>query len=537
MSKALESSIINSALWAAYGDALGFITELADERTLKRRTNQTRVPRTIAWTRRIGGRFGPTIELPAGSYSDDTQLRLATSRAIRGNATFDVEAFAKVELPVWTCYSLGAGRASKLAAAELANPNIRWFSNFFSRKGVEYLRAGGNGAAMRVQPHVWVARDKRKPEEYLPDVVKNAICSHGHPRGILGAVFHAVCLGHCLSARSLPDPAMLADLVETLRLAAKCIKEDSELSAFWLPVWEKQSGLGLDSAIDTVAGECLEDLKAASPHLGKAPDAAYRSALQAIGATAADARGSGTKTAILAALLCWLHRDSDPEVPLVCAANTLGTDTDTIGTMAGALLGAVLETRPSEPLQDQAYIEREAKRLADLGKVVGESFSYPDLMQWNPPAVQLDAIGIVEGRLCVSGLAFAKAIGSEYKTKSDSHETVWQWLSLDFGQSVIAKRRPSPKQLPTSSHPRPPRTRPSSVVDRGKPRQLPLSTPSTKGVEMTLDTLTKEAIQSGFDPTIIGRHIVSLSCGPDGIERAVAYASIVAKAKMARDKR
>jgi hypothetical protein len=33
-----ESQIVNSALWAAYGDALGFITELADKRILKSRT-------------------------------------------------------------------------------------------------------------------------------------------------------------------------------------------------------------------------------------------------------------------------------------------------------------------------------------------------------------------------------------------------------------------------------------------------------------------------------------------------------------------
>ncbi len=31
---------INSALWAAYGDALGFITELADEKNIENKNRQ-----------------------------------------------------------------------------------------------------------------------------------------------------------------------------------------------------------------------------------------------------------------------------------------------------------------------------------------------------------------------------------------------------------------------------------------------------------------------------------------------------------------
>ena len=65
----------------------------------------------IAWKRRIGGRSGVTVTLPRGCYSDDTQLRLATGRAIRSDG-FDVEAFAKVELPLWLSYGLGGGKST-----------------------------------------------------------------------------------------------------------------------------------------------------------------------------------------------------------------------------------------------------------------------------------------------------------------------------------------------------------------------------------------------------------------------------------------
>jgi len=93
------STIRNSALWAAWGDALGFPTELTDEQGVIRRVGTPIVVTPKSWRRRVGGRFGVVVELPAGAYSDDTQLRLATSRAIRGDGSFAVEAFAKIELP------------------------------------------------------------------------------------------------------------------------------------------------------------------------------------------------------------------------------------------------------------------------------------------------------------------------------------------------------------------------------------------------------------------------------------------------------
>jgi ADP-ribosylglycohydrolase len=106
---------VNPALWAAYGDALGFITELATPSLLFARTGERFVERTIEWRRRIGGKFGVMLKLPSGCYSDDTQLRLAVSRSIGPDGYFDVASFASIELPVWYFYALGAGNASQAA--------------------------------------------------------------------------------------------------------------------------------------------------------------------------------------------------------------------------------------------------------------------------------------------------------------------------------------------------------------------------------------------------------------------------------------
>ncbi len=99
-----STKLQRSALWAAYGDALRWISELTDERGLKGRTSGKLLERPLKWTRRIGGPMGVTASLPTGCYSDDSQLRLATSRATHSDG-FNVDAFAKVELPTWLSYA------------------------------------------------------------------------------------------------------------------------------------------------------------------------------------------------------------------------------------------------------------------------------------------------------------------------------------------------------------------------------------------------------------------------------------------------
>ena len=59
---------------------------------------------------------------------------------------------------------------------------------------------------MRIQPHVWAAAALERPESYLVDVVRNAVCTHSHPIGILGAVLPLVGSGEGFGLRLLPEP-------------------------------------------------------------------------------------------------------------------------------------------------------------------------------------------------------------------------------------------------------------------------------------------------------------------------------------------
>ncbi len=541
----------NSALWAAYGDALGFITELADKRILKARADVSYVATTIPWNRRIGGRFGPTVPMPEGCYSDDTQLRLSTCRAILGTGHFDVEIFAKVELPVWPTYALGAGTGSKVAATQLARLGFNWFSNFFKQKHTEYINGGGNGAAMRIQPHVWASRDVSDPSSYIPDVIRNAVCTHGHPRGILGAVFHALCLAHAYQYNEAPGPEVWRRSADYFSLIPDIMKSDADLDAFWVTTWESKTKKSIAKAIEEVKWECTKDIDIICSLQLDADNSSYKELVESIGALSPSSRGSGIKTALIASVLTWLFRNNDPDDTVIMAANLLSSDTDTIGTMAGAIVGCITEKPPEGRILDSDYIKSEATRLFNISQGAREkSFGYPDIQDWKPPKNQLEGIGEIDGRLTLSGIASGDTISEEHiGQKKDSF--VWQWINLDIGQTVLTKRRKNVPQLPISNYPvktipaptetkkhqANPETSSKRSIDMFSQKTHYDSEASLKSINsLDVDTLTREAIASGFDANIIGHHLIQLSKLKNGVNLSVAYSAIISKAISTRER-
>jgi ADP-ribosylglycohydrolase len=546
MSRRSKRAIVNSALWAAYGDAIGFITELADRSTLKRRTGMFEVRRPIPWKRGVGGKYGVTVELPAGCYSDDTQLRLSTSRAIRGDGYFDVESFAKIELPVWLSYSLGGGVSTKAAASGLSRSDVNWFSNFYKTKFSNYLDAGGNGGAMRIHPHIWAARPTAQNDLELRDVVRNVICTHGNPRAIAGACFHALCINSVLQSGEVPGPSIWANIVERLSVACSVIRADQDLSTFWLPVWEQRTNSKLEEAFGQVQLECRDDLTAISDILNRPQPNAYGQIVKLLGGFESATRGSATKTAIASAALSWMFRAEPTSAALIEAANLLGSDTDTIATMAGAILGAATDVEPEGDLMDRQHIKDGAIRLFEIGNGGKQpSFAYPDLMHWHSPKTMLDSVASARGSIVVAGLGSAHPIGDKWESRGKDG-CVWQWLELSYGQTILAKQRQVLPHLSEASIPQ--NKIPQNKQVQGE-KQMSKQENSTLQVDLFdrnrarrdqqvpargLDELTNEAIKSGFNPEVIGRHILELAEHANGIELTIAYVAVVAKARSAR---
>ncbi|MFJ3377701.1 ADP-ribosylglycohydrolase family protein [Pseudomonas sp. NPDC086112] len=588
---------ISSALWSAYADALGFPTELATEKAVKQRLGQSRATRTEQWRRQIGGRFGAMVTLPAGAYSDDTQLRLATSRAIRGNGYFDVESFAKIELPVWQAYSLGAGRGSKAAATALCNRSNTWFSNFFNG----YTNGGGNGAAMRIQPHVWAAEELGDVNAYLPDVIRNAVCTHGHMRGIAGAVIHAVSLAHAMREARPLSPGQWPELVAYVRAIPNHIAQDSDLSTFWLPTWEQKSGISLKDAIEQVAQEWEITSKNAISALNSGLHSTIREQYEGIvkseNGLNPKERGSGLKCALFANVAAWLCTSSGAQEIINIVANLLESDTDTIATMAGALIGATYpESTFLGPIQDEEYIRAEAGRLYDVSRgAKATSFAYPDILYWQAPRVAVDVLKFDGGQLYFEALGEVTPIGPPHIGLQKN--TSWQWLKLETGQTILSKFRTqiafgealerlnssydvtpslsesknvriknldlfgeedapidsklgsvaveSESDSPTTisskredgkldeSMQRKLESNPETVADSFSPPNDNWILHYEPAVPMGMDILTSEAIKN-FDPLLIGQHLLYLAERPNGIELSAVYAGIIAKAKIAR---
>jgi ADP-ribosylglycohydrolase len=531
-----ERSVVSSALWAAVGDAVGWTTELTDERGLEHRTGRTVLEHPTNWRRKLG-RFGPTVPLEAGTYSDDTQLRLAVSRATRGSGEFDVEAFAKVELPIWPCYSLGGGKGTTAAALNLSRSSVSWFSNFFTGpKQPGYFELGGNGAAMRIQPHVWKS-GLTDSDEYMLDVVRDAIVSHGHPKGFCGAVFHGLCLKHGLRTASIPDPGEWRRFAGKLKELPSMIEADSQLRTFWLRAWQDATHTELKQAVSSEA-EIIRNLVDRVEDAGRGSSLSYRETLDITRGFDESTRGGGTNSALAAVALAWIYRDKPNEAAILAAANALGSDTDTIASMTGALLGAAKTELLRWPLQDRSYIETEARRLAAIATGrPARTFAYPDLMVWEPPANQIDVVCRDGDRLFVSGLGKAEPQGDIWHVGN----TEWQWLKLEFGQTILAKRRAQPRtakpgELKTLAE-APANQAVPTLFDRphgaaareagtGTERaSLTNNSVAQSGAagEVDLDTLSERVIRSDFDPEVIGNAFLETIITSLSIERPSSW--------------
>jgi hypothetical protein len=147
-------------------------------------------------------------------------------------------------------------------------------------------------------------------------------------------------------------------------------------------------------------------------------------------------------------------------------------------------------------------------------------------------------------------LGYATAVGDRHERPGKS-ATSWQWLKLDWGQTILAKLRSPIRELPKTASPVrrqiKARTTPSEQSlfsedvthrDRVPPglQEQRLDRASKRGGDApNLDALTDQVIKSGFRPDLIGGILLRLAEQERGIEFAGIFAGIIAKARKARE--
>ncbi|EKO3414163.1 ADP-ribosylglycohydrolase family protein [Vibrio fluvialis] len=543
MTTVKKRGIVNSALWAAYGDALGFITELADEKMVSRRTGLTRVVELVDWKRKVGGMYGPLVSLPKGTYSDDTQLRLATSRSINCDYYFSINAFSKVELPVWSVYALGAGIGSKIAASDLAKRNVAWFSNFYDGKS-QYINSGGNGAVMRIQPHVWACHSPENPELFISDVIKNSLTTHGHPRAIAGSVFHALTLAYVISKEKLPNIESAKIFNQWTKEIPRIIRQDINLSTAWVPLFENQFGKSLDEAYEDVHREIAELIQIVSKWKSS-NSPCYQTLVEALDLKNEKIRGSGTLTAVAALAASTIEEDLTSL--MVTMVNALGTDTDSIATMVGAIRGVLDDSMPPQDVQDQTYIIQDAERLYRISNNNEKNnYLYPDTMSWRVPSSTLDYVASYKGELVFPPFGVVVQKSEAFSSNNtESYDYHYQWVSSSFGQSFLVKIRNSQSIREIDNHQALDVVEPAQKKDQVR-SQIEIDLPVEQSTDDTsvrskeivdLDELTSIAIANNFDPTTLGNHLIRVSHSELGVNGAIAYSAIISKALSARNKR
>lgn len=417
---------------------------------------------------------------------------------------------------------------------------------------------------MRIQPHVWAATDLNNKEHFLPDVIRNAISTHGHLRGIVGAVIHALSLASVFSKKNITGLEFWGDCFKEIIEIKSIIERDYELSTFWLPTWESKSNTTLAKALEKIQSEWLDIVSLAHKKLSgdlKNKNELYKEIVIECGGLTENERGSGLKCAFFANLATFLYQKDEPKKAIHEVVNFLGSDTDTIGTMVGALLGALhYENLPNEPLQDSHYISNEAKRLFKISQgLEADTHHYPDLLYWQPAKVIADIVSTKKNNLFLDGVSRIRKINNIFQAKQK--DISWVWAELEIGQHVLCKIRTNliasfsfDEKTPLKKIEEKKLDKVSGdtysfdffydnysekvVSDKNKTlnSEIKRSELTVPGDDY-LDKVTDEVIKSGFDKNILATRLLETAEMRNGIELSIGFVSIIAKARRARLKK
>lgn len=454
---------------AAVADAMGWITEfLRSDNQLFKVHSVAIIEDFIPWKKRSGGRFNTYIDyINPGEYSDDTQLSLCSARAVVSRTEFDVAYFAKTELPLWLEYARGAGATITAAARALAKKTGAWNRNFFQfkrgRQMFDYRDAGANGAAMRIGPIALAMAEN--PQALWVAVFKNAITTHGHPRAILGAHIYACALAYLIRTENLDFGGFIRNLEEAVA-GAQIPREIPEI-AEWIHAWNAGGERNFDPEFQRTKDESLSGLRMLRSVRDGEVD--FRHFLSKLGCFDPKTRGSGSSTAI-AAIAYFVVYGGNFRKMVIQAVNQLGTDTDTIASMAAALGGAfrgigVVPEPWANKMQDFPYLMRVADALAEIsvGSPHWPSIAYRgDPVEKFPDIREIIAIHrVAKGQRVghpIFGPGWVRNVDVQHIKGTRKGEMMLATVGFDMGQSCKFK-----KYLPAQS---------SRPVDHSGPTRL-----------------------------------------------------------------
>jgi ADP-ribosylglycohydrolase len=314
-------------LGTAIGDALGWPYELRS----KNRSKSKKANSYFAeWTRGCSNPRYHNEKILPGEYSDDTQMTLAVARSI---IVGNWEKFlAENELPFWLKYERGGGGALLKAAKSCEKGVLLWQSNDTR----DYFNAGGNGAVMRILPHVISAANTPDISRVMLDVIRDTLITHGHPRAFLGATCYAYALDYLLRKETVLEYGELVSAVFAGQQDWGAFL-NQELFENWISVANQYCGYDFTREWDVVYTNMLRQLEFIKSLLKKGlmlDDTSMLNKLECF----SKANGAGDVAALAAIYLASKYANN-PALGIKVPAFSFGADTDTIASITGGLLG------------------------------------------------------------------------------------------------------------------------------------------------------------------------------------------------------
>jgi ADP-ribosylglycohydrolase len=320
-------------LATAIGDALGWPNE---PRSKNRAKNLKINGHFVEWTRSSSNPCYHDEKILPGEYSDDTQMTLSVARSvIAGNWE---KFLAERELPFWLRYERGGGGALLKAAKSLAAKGVLLWQSSYTR---DYFNAGGNGAAMRILPHVIASAKNPDVQRLMIDVIKDTLITHGHPRAFLGATCYAYALDYLLRKETVLEYGELVSAVIDGQKIWGTLP-NPELFEKWIEAANQHCGFDYVCAWDDVYANMIRQLEFIKASLKKGlmlDDTKVLTQLECFGKV----NGAGD-VAALAAIYLASRYASNPALGIKVPAFSFGADTDTIASITGGLLGMLSGT-------------------------------------------------------------------------------------------------------------------------------------------------------------------------------------------------
>lgn len=355
---------VGALLGAAYGDALGWPNERISKSKVPKQTN-SRLHDLKTWSRRSGGRFFPHEEtIKAGEYSDDTQLILCLSRSLqKGDSWW--EFYTQVELPFWSVYERGGGGATKKSVDSWMDGIEPWNPKRKPQDIKRYFDAGGNGVAMRALPHVLFHCDNDF-SKVASSIFLDGITTHGHPRALLGALVYGFALWYAIRNESKLNYGALIEELITKEADWSLIPSNNQIVNDWLDYANDQAD-AYSVMWSAAKDEILEYLSICLSELAKGALSFDDDVLEKLQCFNKQISGAGTVAAIAAVYLASRYA-ADPINGVIKAAYAVGSDTDTIASMAGGIMGCINGSSwlssVKNQIQDSAYLEKTALQLS-----------------------------------------------------------------------------------------------------------------------------------------------------------------------------